>query len=162
MRLQMRNCLILIELLLFVLPGYADGFSQDEYSVRDSVVSREYNLLMEIRGREVTGICMMNQDPLGHIVGTMVNEFGIKAFDFTYADGKAKVFNVIGPLDKWYIRKVLRDDFSFILANFEQGRDVVQKKRKMSVTPSGDMIVDDNKYRIRYTFTSMQGNHETD
>ena len=54
---------------------------------------------MDVRGREITSICMMNIEEDGSIVGTVVNEMGVKAFDFTYANGKAKVINVLGPLN---------------------------------------------------------------
>ena len=111
----MKRCLIFIELLFLLLPCSATE-------------SREYNLLMEVRGQEITAICMMNFEDDGSIVGTVVNEMGVKAFDFTYANGKAKVINVLGPLNKWYIRMVLRKDFSFILSNIDGGQNVVQKK----------------------------------
>ena len=52
--------------------------------------SKEYNLQMEVRGQEITSICLMNVEDDGSIVGTVVNEMGVKAFDFTYANGKAK------------------------------------------------------------------------
>lgn len=145
----MRRCLIFIELLFLLLPCMATE-------------SREYQLLMEIRGQEITSICMMNVEDDGSIVGTVVNEMGVKAFDFTYANGKAKVINVLGPLNKWYIRMVLRKDFGFILSNIDCHQDVVYKKRSMTFTPDGDIIVRNDKYNIRYTFTPTQENHETD
>ena len=145
----MKRCLIFIELLFLLLPCSATE-------------SREYNLLMEVRGQEITAICMMNIEDDGSIVGTVVNEMGVKAFDFTYANGKAKVINVLGPLNKWYIRMVLRKDFSFILSNIDGGQNVVQKKRSMTFTPEGNIVVRNEKYNISYTFTSMKANHETD
>ena len=117
----------------------------------------EYNLLMQIRGREITGICLMNLQPDSTVVGTVINEFGVKAFDFTRADGKTNVLNVIGPLDKWYIRKVLRKDFTFILSNIWQHKDVIWKKRKMTFSTDGDIIVENQRFKIRYTFTPVGG-----
>ena len=145
----MRRCLIFIELLLLLLPCCATE-------------SKEYNLLMNARGREITAICMMNVEDDSSIVGTVVTEMGIKVFDFRYINGKTKVMNVLGPLNKWYIRMVLRKDFSFILSNIDSGKDVVKKKRSMTFTPDGDIIVKNDKYNISYTFTSMKANHETD
>jgi hypothetical protein len=117
---------------------------------------------MDVRGQEITAICMMNIEDDGSVVGTVVNEMGVKAFDFTYANGKAKVINVLGPLNKWYIRMVLRKDFSFILSNIDGGQDVVQKKRSMTFTPEGDIVVRNDKFNISYTFTTMKADHETD
>ena len=145
----MKRCLIFIELLFLLLPCSATE-------------SKEYNLLMEVRGQEITAICMMNIEDDGSVIGTVVNEMGIKAFDFTYANGKAKVINVLGPLNKWYIRMVLRKDFSFILSNIDGGQNVVQKKRSMTFTPEGDIVVRNDKFNIHYIFTSMKADHETD
>ena len=122
-------------------------------------MAQEYNLLMQVRGQEITGICVINTTPENEVVGTVVSEFGVKAFDFTYANGKAKVLNVIAMLDKWYIRKVLRKDLAFILENLPQGQDAVKKKRSISFLPNGDIEMKNRRFNIRYTFSPM--NHET-
>ena len=70
--------------------------------------------------------------------------------------------NVLGPLNKWYIRMVLRKDLSFILSNIDGGKDVVYKKRCMTFTPDGDIVVRNDKYNISYIFSLMKGDHETD
>jgi len=120
----MRNCLTLISLLwlLGTVPCRADHVQQD------SVRSCEYSLLMQVRGREITGICMMNIEPDGRIVGTIVNEFGLKAFDFTYHAGKTKIINAMGPLDKWYVKRVLRGDFAFILTHIALNKAAIKRK----------------------------------
>lgn len=144
----MKRCLIFIELLL-LLPCSATE-------------SKEYNLLMNARGREITAICMMNVEDDGSILGTIVTEMGIKVFDFSYTDGKTKVMNVLAPLNKWYIRKVLRKDLSFILSNIDGGKDVVYKKRCMTFNTDGNIVVRNDKYNISYIFSIMKDNHETD
>ena len=145
----MKRCLIFIELLLLLLPCCA-------------AESKEYNLLMNARGQEITAICIMNVEDDSSIIGTVVTEMGIKVFDFTYANGKTKVMNVLGPLNKWYIRMVLRKDLSFILSNIDGGKDVTHKKRSMTFTPEGDIVVRNDKYNISYTFFIMKDDHETD
>ena len=82
---------------------------------KDTVSRCEYSVLMKIGQREVTGICILETDEDGNIAGTMINEFGIKAFDFTCSGGKTRILNVMEPLDKWYIRRRLRKDFDRIL-----------------------------------------------
>lgn len=119
-------------------------------------MAQEYNLLMQVRGQEITGICVINTTPENEVVGTVVSEFGVKAFDFTYANGKAKVLNVIAMLDKWYIRKVLRKDLAFILENLPQGQDAVKKKRSISFLPNGDIEMKNGRFNIRYTFSPMK------
>ena len=145
----MRRCLIFIELLLLLLPCCATE-------------SKEYNLLMNARGRDITAICMMNVEDDSSIVGTVVTEMGIKVFDFRYINGKAKVMNVLGPLNKWYIRMVLRKDLSFILSNIDGGKDVVCKKRSMTFTTEGDIVVKNDKYDISYIFSILKDDYETD
>ena len=144
----MRSCLRLISLLLLLW--------------QTPCMAQEYNLLMQVRGQEITGICVINTTPENEVVGTVVSEFGVKAFDFTYANGKAKVLNVIAMLDKWYIRKVLRKDLAFILENLPKGQDAVKKKKKRSISflPNGDIEMKNSRFNIRYTFTPMS--HETD
>ena len=146
-------------LLLSLCPCCAASASEagQKLTLEGDTVTKEYQLLMQIRGREMTAICVMKVSGDKDIIGTVVSEFGVKSFDFTYSDGKAKVLNVIGPLDKWYIRKVLRRDFSFFLSNYDQGKDVVKKKRKLTVMPNGDIIVSNERYHINYTFSPMQG-----
>lgn len=120
------------------------------------VDSWEYNVLIQARGNDVTGMCLMNLYPDSSIIGTVVNDFGVKVLDFTYAKGKAQVMNVFGPINKWYIRRVLRGDFAFILANLRRGEDVVAKKRRLTIMPNGDIHIANERYHINYVFSIMQ------
>jgi hypothetical protein len=110
---------------------------------------------MQIRGQELTSICIMDFSDEQNIVGTVMNEFGVKAFDFTFNGKKAKVLNVVGPLNKWYIRKILKADFTFIMSNIRQGQDVTKKKRTLTFSPDGEMLFTNSRYNIRYTFTPL-------
>lgn len=126
-----------------------------------AVVSREYQLSMNVRGEEMTGLCLMEVQDLDRVVGTIINEFGVKIFDFTYAQGKAKVLNVMEPIDKWYIRRVLRADMAFIITHMLKGENATCKRRQFSMTASGEMHMSNEKYRLYYTFIPMT-HHETD
>lgn len=153
----MRRCLLLISILLLTCLNHIHAMQ----IANDSVVSKEYNLLMQVRGHEVTAICIMNMEADAHIVGTVINEFGIKVFDFIYANGKAQILNVLGPLNKWYIKKVLRGDFSFILSNIGRGENAVKKKRRFDVMPNGNISVSNERYKINYLFTPIKAENET-
>ncbi len=137
----MRRCLLFISLMILLCQEAA---------------GQQYNLLMQVRGHDITSICVMDTQPDGSIMGTVVSEFGVKAFDFTYANGKSKVLNVISFLDKWYIRKVLRKDLAFILSNLPEGQDNAKKSRKITFSPDGHIDVVNDKYKIHYTFTPMK------
>ena len=122
----MRRCLLLINLLalLSVLPCHA------QETAGDSVVGSEYTFFMQARGQEITGICMVSQSPDGQTTGTIVNEFGVKAFDFMIDNGKVKIINVIKPLDRWYIRKALKKeypDFETFRAKFQVPQKVIDE-----------------------------------
>lgn len=154
----MKRFLALISALLFLSPVFcsAQGRQPSDSLDSDIIDSWEYQLLINARGNDVTGLCLMNVLQDSTIVGTIVNEFGAKIFDFTYSKGKTKIMNVIGPINKWYIRRVLKKDFSFILPNLRQSHDVIEKKRKLTVQPNGDVSVSNDKYKIYYVFTKMQ------
>ena len=143
-------------LLCCLLPCHAQNEGQTELLQTDTLITKEYNLLMQVRGQDITSICIMNVASGNNIVGTIVNEFGVKAFDFTFSNGKAKVLNVVGPLNKWYIRKVLKGDFAFILSNIGTGKDAVKKKRRLMFLPNGDICATNDRFKIRYTFTPLK------
>ena len=154
----MKSCLTLIEIwLICLIPCFSSALGALSYPAvgSDSLVSREYQLLMQIKGQEVTGLCIINIEADNHMLGTVVNEFGVKAFDFSFSNRKVKVFNVVAPLNKWYIKKMLRGDLRFILPHLEKRQNVVEKKRRLSVLPNGDIVIHNDQYSICYTFTPM-------
>lgn len=155
----MRKCFLLISLLftLCVCPCY----SQDIEQPADTTSIREYNLLMNARGNEVTAIFMMNTEADGSMVGTIINEFGVKILDFKYTEDKAKVMNVFAPLNKWYIRKVLNKDFTFILSNINSNKDISVKKRRLVIQPNGDIAVYNDRFNISYIFSKLITGNET-
>lgn len=150
----MRRCLLLINLLalLSVLPCHA----------QEAEDSSEYTFFMQARGQEITGICMVSQSPDGQTTGTIVNEFGVKAFDFIIDKGKVKILNVIKPLDRWYIRKVLKKDFGFAFQHISWGKDLTVGKRRITFRENGDIAIDNDRYNIHYVFTPITASNETD
>ena len=130
-------------------------FESEDTSIVDTW---EYHITINARGNEVTGLCIMNVYTDGSIMGTIINEFGTKIFDFSCSPKKkVKIENVIAPINKWYIRRVLRGDLAFILSNLRQSSDVIEKKRSFTVQPNGDISVSNNKYKIYYTLHKLQG-----
>lgn len=116
----------------------------------------ENSVVVDMRGDRLSGILMVKKRE-GGMVGTLVNEFGIKAFDFEYnsavkgrlGSGKrVKLIDVVRFMDRWYIRRVLRRDIDYMLGfpNVPQdcGFEVVQEGK--------NIVIKDLKYRINYTF----------
>ena len=153
----MIKCLPLISLLLLLsqTPCLSKEFCQHEVITADSAMTYEYNLTMQVRGHEITGICLMNKSADNNIMGTVINEFGMKAFDFIYDNGKIQLLNIVAFLDKWYIRKVLKKDLAFILSQIDKGVDFEKKPRKILFKPNGEVEVINSRYKIYYSFTPM-------
>lgn len=60
---------------------------------------------------EMSGLCIVRKDGGGGAL-SVINQFGIKAFDAIY-DGRRnriKLFNVVGPLDRCRIKRVIAKD----------------------------------------------------
>ena len=97
-----------------------------------------YNLQVEIRNSFLSGICIMvNND--GIIASSIVNEFGISLMDFTYSErkDKVKIRNTIKPLDRWYIKRLLKRSLRGMLKAMKSGNTE---------------YIDENN-RIKYVFT---------
>lgn len=79
----------------------------------------------------VSGICviMLEGDVLK---GSIFNEFGITAMDFTYQIQKEKVklISVLPMLNKWYIKRVLKKDLKAVIKGLEQGKTTYENTRR--------------------------------
>lgn len=119
------------------------------------VSGQEYRVSIDARGRVITGICAMSQEADGSIIGTIVNEFGVKAFDFSFDGKKAKLHNVFQPINKWYIKKVVRKDIAFLLRNINAKEDKHEGKRSISFSDDGEITLTNHRYKINYTFNRL-------
>ena len=147
----MKAYLRLISLLLLFcqLPCQADSIATDSAAIR------QYNLLLQVRGNDLSGICVMKMVSPTEMVGTVINEFGLTAFDFDYKEGKTKLSNLPPFLDKWYIRKILRKDLSFFFANFLLQQNTKKRSRELIFSPDGEIILTNDRFKIKYTFTPI-------
>ena len=144
--------------MLCSTPCIAQDVLEEKPSDKDSIVVKEFRLLANIRNHEITGICVINISNEYSMAGTLVNEFGIKAFDFSYSEGKVEILNVMNHINKWYIRKVLKNDIRFILTNiFSNKSEIIEKKRTMKKMKDGKIIVVNNRHKISYSFLPLTG-----
>lgn len=114
----------------------------DQHPLPDSIGSKmKYNATIEMKKGYLSGICILIRDKDGY-KGSIFNEFGISVLDFTYqpVTGKVKLENVIQLLDKWYIKRLLKQDLSQVIKNLQKGIS----------------IYDNKKYKIHYQFTEMR------
>ena len=112
----------------------------------DGDESTRYTVAITFKNASFSGICVVKN--IGtQIAGTIVNEFGIRAFDFTMSQDRrhVKLLNVMKPLDKCLIRKAIARDL----------------KRLFNATTTNEYVsVDGEKIIMRrpsrsYTFSKM-------
>lgn len=111
---------------------------------------------IEMQKGYVSGI-MITGESDEYINGSMVNEFGISAIDFTFSKkkGKVKLINVGSFLNKWYIKQVLKNDINFAL-HILYGTPY-NKKHNYEVTREGpNLIIFNTKRKIKYIFSPLQ------
>jgi len=99
-----------------------------------------YSAYIELPRGYVSGMLVLHHEE-ETVKGSLFNEFGITALDFTYCrrKDKVKLHSVVKMMDKWYIRRVLRRDLREVLKRIEQG----------------DSIYEDKRYHINYKFTPL-------
>ena len=149
-------------LLLFPLPCLAqeervlsDSVEVDTV-VTDSAEIRQYDLLLEVGPQQLSGIFLIQMKSPTEIIGTVINEFGLTAFDFVYNGKKTKLSNLPPFLDKWYIRKVLQADMSFFFSNLPKQKDASKPSRQITFSPDGEINMTNFRFKIKYTFTPIK------
>lgn len=144
----MKAYLILISIVFNILAAKAEI---DTNSFLPSVdgEKKEYNSVIQFKSNTLTGICIIKKEE-GEILGTFINEFGIKGFDFIYNIKKnnIKIVNAIKFLNKWYIKKTIKKDLKFLIVNKTNSKN---KKREVNYD-DGCIMLMNNKYEIIYKF----------
>ncbi|WP_455629744.1 hypothetical protein [Parabacteroides sp.] len=143
----MRRCLLLISFLLIAVLCYSQALKVS------SLHSQKYGVSITFSNASITGICIL-RDYGEQIVGSVINEFGIKAFDFIYdkKKDKAKLKNTIKILDKWYIRKVISGDLSVLVRDRNKQS---QLRKRILISEYGHVRLENRKYHIIYKFSPI-------
>lgn len=151
--LSVRTFLLLISLLIIFT---IHSVSQE----RSDLI--QYRVHIEARGRTASGIAIMEQKSDNTIIGTLVTDFGVKIFDFSRSQSnKMKIENVISPLNKWYIRRVLRKDLSFILVMLINKTKssalskIKRANRTVSVYNDDTLSLTNHRYKITYSLSPI-------
>ena len=89
----------------------------------------------------ITGLCLLNTEN-DTTYGTIMNEFGIKVFDFVYREPskKIKLLHLMPMLNKWYIKRVLKKDMRNIIPHLLESAAYEYRNEK---------------YNIHYLFTPL-------
>jgi len=103
--------------------------------------------------------------------GSIINEFGIKALDFTSAPKKNNLQNVMPFLDKWYIKKALASDIQFMMEidnpdynmGIQSNRYFIsdtlivnyKNKKELQRLPDGEIKYKNHKYALTYSLKKI-------
>ena len=120
----MKYFLVSSLILLFTGCATTSGVNQTAYALsasnrlwteelRDTENINRYQVNIQVRENNITGMCMLRKSDEGWR-GTLINEFGVKAFDFIVTPKKCELLNTISMLNKWYIRRTIADDLHFL------------------------------------------------
>jgi len=139
-------------------------------SLRDSIQKNDYRMMFETSKTNITGICMVKQIN-DEWRGALINEFGIKVFDFVSTPQKCELIHVISFLDKRVIKKVIASDIQFLMEidnpeyvrGAQSTRMFVQdtlfinykNKKELQRLPDQTIIYKNKKRTLNYTFNKI-------
>ena len=132
----------------------------------DSVVSnmQRYTFQIETPKAYLSGILITKaQDDC--IIGSLVNEFGVSAIDFSFniEKDKLKLINVVSFLNKWYIKKTLNSDLKFCI---HQIYHIPWKKKHHYIVECVDdsIRIFNSRRKLKYVFTPLiaPANYDTE
>lgn len=134
------TCVSLSIMLLLSLSGRAQNLLPEKEGERV-----KYDALIEMPKAYVSGICLMLKEGKC-IKGSLFNEFGISALDFIYDTerNRVKLKNVVRFMDKWYIRKALKNDLKHFFNELKNGKNTYKNE----------------KYKINYYFNVLKNDPE--
>lgn len=107
----------------------------------------KYSAYIDMPQGYVSGVCVLFNE--GTVIrGSLFNEFGITALNFSYdiKKEKIKLYSVVKLMDKWYIKRILKKDL----------------KQLMKCLQKGESVYQDEKYHITYSFSTLNTEEEYD
>lgn len=133
-------------LLVFLLGTMARSASAQDL--------RRYTLSIDLpKGGHVSGICLIRMEGDRGVM-SVVNEFGVKAFDAVCpgAKGRVKLPYVMALLDKWYIRRVLSRDLSVLFRPDCR----LPRHRTLERREDGTMVLTNRRHKITYRLKPLK------
>ncbi len=130
-------CLRLVSLLLVLLSWPGVSFSQKQIPVvyPDSIDQRvRYEIVIEMPKAYLSGLMIMHKPSEDRVNVSVINEFGISLLDFSYDEKKnnVKIHSITDKMNKWYIKRTLRNDFKNVLRAIRGGsKEYFNSKRKI-------------------------------
>lgn len=151
----MKRFLLLISLMLGSVAALASG-KADPFFPTVEGRRAEYAVTLDFGRVHLTGVCVMKCID-GAIVGTLMNEFGIRAFDFRCDApcGRVALLNVAGPLDRWYVRRTLRRDLKLLLRHADNVTSRRIRGRRIERRDDGGLSLTHVRRNLTLGFTPL-------
>lgn len=148
------GCLLWISLLAGI--GTASAAGPETFLPAEEGGRAQYTVTIGWKQSRISGICIMKSLG-GEIVGSLVNEFGIRAFDFRYDPRREvlKIENPIGFLDRWYIRKGLRSDLRILFRAADGVLPCERGGRRIERLDDGSLQLENRRRGLSYRFSPM-------
>ena len=148
------SCLLWISLLAGI--GTASAAGPETFLPAEEGGRAQYTVTIGWKQARISGICIMKSLG-GEIVGSLVNEFGIRAFDFRYDPRREvlKIENPIGFLDRWYIRKGLRSDLRILFRAADGVLPCERGGRRIERLDDGSLQLENRRRGLSYRFSPM-------
>ncbi len=160
----MKSCLIWINLLFVSLFAFAQ---QDTLATGhrlllfDEAGCARYHISIQTKQAELTGICIF-KNMQEETLGSVFNEFGIKAFDIVYTrrDSVVQLSNTMAALDKWYIKNIIKADLQYLFLSDERGYMKQNEDRVIQMLEGNSFEQRNLKFGITYTYTPITKKQE--
>ena len=98
--------------------------------------SAKYSVMIDFAKAYISGIGIMARQE-NKIVCTVFNEFGVSVLSFSYDTDKkrTKLLNTIGFINKWYIKRVIKQDVNNVMSSMDtSGTTYINKKKNIIYT----------------------------
>lgn len=119
----------------------------------DEGVNR-YRINIALPRADLSGILAFRQAEDGTVVGTLINEFGVRAFDFISDARRTRLSNTVPMMDKWYIRRAIAADIGFIL-HCDDMATAAKGSRTIRRNGDGSITMRNERSKICYEISYM-------
>jgi hypothetical protein len=82
----------------------------------DTLNVRKFKTSINFKTTELSGILIYKKMNESTSAGSFINEFGLKGFDFSVTQSRARLGYIFRNLDKRYVRRTLETDLHFIFS----------------------------------------------
>jgi len=126
----------------------------------DSLLTHRWAFDITMEKGHISGVMITKEDD-SSIIGTMINEFGVSALSFVYDKHKSKLRlqDVMSMLNKWYIKRVLKNDITFCLHVLYDTPYKKKHKYVLSVTTTNISITNTQR-KLTYSFKPFDSETE--